>query len=285
MHVKDNTQNPVNSNRNCKTDDTDLSAQSIRSYLNEEYKNLDIKVYKTLTSTNTVLKEMAADGASEGTVLVAESQTFGRGRMGRNFYSPSDTGIYFSILLRPDIPVEESLFLTTAAAVAIAKSIESVKNCKASIKWVNDIYIDGRKVCGILTEGSINSQTNRLNYAVVGMGINVCPPKDGFPEEIENLAGAVFTRKENSADKRSILIAEILNLFMDYYKNLSSKCFFEEYKNRSFLLGEDIYVIQNEQYIPAKAIDIDKKCQLIVEFKDGTTQALSSGEVSIRLNR
>lgn len=260
-----------------------ISVHSIRTYLNEKNKNLNIKVYKSISSTNTVLKEMAEDGAPEGTVLVAECQTSGRGRLGRNFHSPSDTGIYFSILLRPTMPANESLFLTTAAAVAIAKSIESLKDCKADIKWVNDVYIDDKKVCGILTEGAFNVETSSLDYAIVGMGINICPPKGGFPEEIKSIAGSVFTRDENSVNSRSRLVAEVINLFMEYYEGLSERKFFEEYKKRSFLLGRNIYVVDKDNYLPAKAIDIDNDCHLIVEFPDGTRKELSSGEVSIKL--
>lgn len=253
--------------------------------IHDNLKNLDIKVYKSITSTNTVLKEMAASGAPEGTVLIAETQTEGRGRMGRNFYSPSDTGIYLSILLRPTIPAKDSLFLTTAAAVAVAKSIETIKDCNADIKWVNDIYIDNKKVCGILTEGSINTQNGGLDYAVVGIGINVCPPEEGFPSQLENIAGSIFTREEISTDKKRLLIEELLSLFIHYYKAMPDRIFFEEYKKRSFLLGKKIYVIRNDKHIPAKAMDIDDECHLIVKYDNGATESLSSGEVSIKLNQ
>lgn len=260
-----------------------LSFQSIRKYLNSQYKDLDIKVYKSISSTNTVLKEFAAAGAPEGTVLVAECQTSGRGRFGRNFHSPSDTGIYFSILLRPSMPANESLFLTTSAAVAVAKSIESVSDCKADIKWVNDVYINDKKVCGILTEGSFNVETGKLDYAIVGIGINVCPPKNGFPEDIKDVAGSVFTREEDSVDSRSKLVAEVLNIFMDYYAHFSEKKFYKEYKERSFLLGREIYVVEGDKTTPATALDLDNECHLIVKFQDGTIKELSSGEVSIKI--
>ena len=119
--------------------------------------------------------------------------------------------------LRPDLPANDSLFLTTSAAVAVARGIESVKECKAGIKWVNDIFIDGLKVCGILTEGAFNMENGGLDYAIVGIGINVLPPEGGFPEELKNIAGAIFTRDEDTTNVRSVLVANVLNYFMEYY--------------------------------------------------------------------
>ena len=131
-----------------------LSSYSIKQHLKNPH--LDISVFSSVTSTNTILKEMAEQGAKEGTVIIAEEQTAGRGRTGKQFYSPKGTGIYISILLRPDIPAEESLFLTTSAAVATARAIEDVSDKRALIKWVNDIYLEDKKTCGILTEGAFN---------------------------------------------------------------------------------------------------------------------------------
>lgn len=257
-----------------------LSSFSIKQHLNSE---LDIHVHQTVSSTNTVLKEMAEQGAPEGTVVIAEEQTAGKGRMGKSFYSPSKTGIYISILLRPTISAEESLFLTTSAAVATAKAIEDVSEKTALIKWVNDIYMDNKKVCGILTEGAFNVETNQLDYAIVGIGINICFPKDGFPKEIENIATAVFDKETDSTNKRSILIAHLLDYFMEYYKDFHSKKYVKEYIQRSLILGKEINIIDGNQTLPATAMEIDNKCRLKVLLKDGSTRWLSSGEVSIRV--
>lgn len=258
-----------------------LNKHSIGEYLKYP---LDIHVYQSITSTNTVLKEMAENGAPEGTVLVANEQTLGRGRLGRKFASPSGTGIYFSILLRPDIPAGESLFLTTSAAVAVARAIESVSDRKAKIKWVNDVYIDDKKVCGILTEATFNMETANLNYAVVGIGINVCFPENGFSKEINEIATAIFDNKSDSINKRSKLLANVLNNFMDYYNSFDSKSYLEEYKNRSVLIGRKIMVVDKGGNKSATAISIDDDCHLLVRFDDGTEKLLSSGEVSIRLS-
>ena len=257
-----------------------ISSFSINQHLNSK---LNINVYPIVSSTNTVLKEMAEQGAPEGTVVIAEEQNAGKGRMGKTFYSPSKTGIYVSILLRPTISAEESLFLTTSAAVATAKAIEDVSDKTADIKWVNDVYIDNKKVCGILTEGAFNVETNHLDYAIVGIGVNVRFPEGGFPKEIENIATAVFDKQTDSTNKRSILIAHLLDYFMEYYKNFNSKKYVAEYIERSMILGREINIIDGDKTIPATAVEIDKKCRLKVQLKDGSTRWLSSGEVSIRV--
>lgn len=258
-----------------------LSAQSIGQFLNID---LDILVEKCVTSTNIVLKEKAEQGARHGTVLIAEEQTLGKGRMGKNFYSPYGTGIYLSILLRPDIPAQEALFLTTSAAVATAKAIEDVSEKKADIKWVNDIYIENKKVCGILTEAAFNIETGKLDYAIVGIGINVCYPKEGFPLEIDKVATAVFDKDSDSINKRSLLIANLLNYFMDYYNNFNEKKYVSEYIDRSMLIGKEITIIDGQNSRDAIAVKIDNQCRLKVKFDDGTEKWLNSGEVSIKVS-
>ncbi len=260
-----------------------LSSYSIKQHLKNPH--LDISVFSSVTSTNTILKEMAEQGAKEGTVIIAEEQTAGRGRTGKQFYSPKGTGIYISILLRPDIPAEESLFLTTSAAVATARAIEDVSDKRALIKWVNDIYLEDKKTCGILTEGAFNVETGKLDYAIVGIGINVCIPDGGFPDNIKDIATAIFDKQTDSINKRSILIANLLDYFMEYYKDFKSKSYVKEYIERSMIIGKTITVIEGSKTSIAKAIDIDKNCRLKVQFEDGTTKWLSSGEVSTKIHK
>lgn len=260
-----------------------LSSYSIKQHLKNPH--LDISVFSSVTSTNTILKEMAEQGAKEGTVIIAEEQTAGRGRTGKQFYSPKGTGIYISILLRPDIPAEESLFLTTSAAVATARAIEDVSDKRALIKWVNDIYLEDKKNCGILTEGAFNVETGKLDYAIVGIGINVCIPDGGFPDNIKDIATAIFDKQTDSINKRSILIANLLDYFMEYYKDFKSKSYVKEYIERSMIIGKTITVIEGSKTSVAKAIDIDKNCRLKVQFEDGTTKWLSSGEVSTKIHK
>ena len=258
-----------------------LSSFSIKQHMHSD---LNITVYPSVSSTNTFLKELAEQGADEGTVIIAQEQTAGRGRTGKSFYSPANTGLYISILLRPDIPAEEALFLTTSTAVAVSKAIEDICNKKVQIKWVNDVFIDNKKVCGILTEASFNIETSKLDYAIVGIGINVCFPEGGFPKDIDNIATAIFDTNTDSINKRSILVGHLLDYFMDYYKDFHSKSYVKEYIDRSLLIGKKINIIDGTKIIPAKALKIDNLCRLKVEMEDGSTKWLSSGEVSIKLN-
>ena len=257
-----------------------ISEESIRPHLKGAAESFTIEVRQQVTSTNTLAKEMAAKGAGEGTVLIATMQTEGRGRMGRTFYSPKSSGIYFSIILRPKVSLEDSLLITTVTAVAVAQAMETVAKVKAGIKWVNDIYIGEKKVCGILTEASINFESGSLEYAIVGIGINV-ETKD-FPEEIKHIAGALFEEKPTDSPITSILVAEVLNNMAVYMNNITDPQYLEAYRNRSFLINRDIVVLKGKDTMNAKAIGIDEKARLIVEYEDGRTEALNSGEVSVR---
>lgn len=259
-----------------------VSAESILPYLKGKAKNFALQVHQSVTSTNTIAKEMAADGASEGTVIIAREQTEGRGRMGRTFYSPGVTGIYFSIILRPKLSIEDSLRITTACAVAVSKAIEQIAGVEAKIKWVNDIFVNDKKVCGILTEASLNFENGGLEYAVVGIGLNIVT--QDFPDELKSIAGSIFKDKPEDTPVTSILVAEILNNIADTMDTLIDDKHLEEYRNRSFLIGKHILVLKGGNAIPAKAIAIDDKARLVVEYEDKSVEPLSSGEVSIRPN-
>ena len=257
-----------------------VSAESISPYLKGRAKTFLLDVHHTITSTNTVAKERAGQGAPEGTVVVAREQTEGRGRLGRSFYSPNGSGIYFSIILRPKLSIEDSLKITTAAAVAVARAIDTLAGVEAKIKWVNDIFVHDKKVCGILTEASLNFENGGLEYAVVGIGINIST--QDFPKEIEAIAGSIFSQKPGDTPISSVLVAEVLNNIAEAMDSLTDCKYLEEYRRRSFLLGKNILVIKGGQTIPAKAITIDDNARLVVEYDDHTREALSSGEVSIR---
>lgn len=260
-----------------------LSKAGIMPFLNEKTKNNTIiDIRQTVTSTNTVLKEIALNGGKQGYVLIAQEQTAGKGRLGRSFYSPNNTGIYMSILLRPKITVEDSLLITTSAAVAVSRAVEKLCSKEAKIKWVNDVFVDGRKICGILTESSLDFESGRLEYAVVGIGVNISKPENDFPDDIKNTAGGFLDNVKGNV--RCKLIAEIINEFANQMENLSSRYYLDEYKRRSFLIGKNIIVIKPNSKIKAKAIDIDNKARLVVEYADKSIEHLSSGEVSIRLD-
>lgn len=258
-----------------------LTAAGLKAHITHPEK-WQIRIFESLPSTNTTLKEMAFQGAPEGTIIIAEEQTAGRGRMNRTFYSPSGTGVYMSILLRPTFSASQSLLITTAAAVAVAESIEEVTGLDAAIKWVNDIYLNDRKTCGILTEASFNMETSRLAYAVLGIGINMRTPAGGFPGELKPIVTSVFENCVYSPEKRDRIVAGIINRFGGFYENLTNKSFIDGYRNRSWLKGKEVNVISGDNRVPATAGDIDDDFRLQVRYPDGTEEFIGSGEVSVK---
>ncbi|NLI54746.1 MAG: biotin--[acetyl-CoA-carboxylase] ligase [Clostridiales bacterium] len=258
-----------------------LSESGIRRYLTGEAKSLSLHVYDEVDSTNLVLRKLANEGAPEGTVVVAAEQTGGRGRKGRSFFSPLGTGVYVSLLLKPRIAPDDATLITTTAAVAVCGAAEALSGRKAEIKWVNDVFMDGKKICGILTEGSFDMESGQFEYAVLGTGINVYAPEGGFPEEIRNIAGSVLSA--SAPDAKNRMIAEYLNRFLPLYRDLGGAETIAEYRRRSFVIGRDVTVLAGDRATPARALDVDKRCRLVVEYPDGARETLSSGEISIRL--
>lgn len=258
-----------------------MSTEMLNKYLSDNDR-LKIDVREEVTSTNTMLKELAEHGEAEGYVLVAESQTAGKGRLGRRFHSPIGTGVYFSILLRPRCSAESSLYITTAAAVAVCRAIEKLTAEKPQIKWVNDIYLNERKICGILTEAAIDRDSRGLKWAVLGIGINITEPDGGFPADIENIAGALF-REKCSAETRAQLIAGVVDSFFEIYGdgNISSGDFIEDYRSRSFLTGRDIVFSMGNSTYSGTVIGISDEAHLVVKLDSGEEKVFSAGEVSI----
>ena len=257
-----------------------LTVNGIRKYLDENGRRLRPEVFVTVDSTNSVCMKKAAHGEEEGYTAIAGAQTAGRGRKGRGFFSPADTGIYLSILLKPvSYPGTQVLRLTTMAAVAVCEAIEKLSGRNAQIKWVNDVYIDGRKVCGILSEASYRLEDGILDCVIVGIGVNAYEPKGGFPPEIAGRAGCVFDRQ--TAGKRSELAAWILNRFMAYYCSDSTDGHVSSYRERSMVIGRDIEISKNDTVRKAHVLDLDDNCGLIVRFEDGSEGTINSGEVSI----
>ncbi len=240
-----------------------------------------IRVFKTLPSTNTTAKEMASLGAPEGTVCIAETQTKGRGRMDRVFFSPAQTGLYMSIILRPEIQPADALLITTLAAVSVAETIESLTGEEAKIKWVNDVYYHEKKVCGILTEAAFCADTKALDYVVLGIGVNIYNAPDGFPTEIESIAGAIFPTPVPYA--RSKIAAGILNRFFEGYKTITTKPHLNAYQEKSILTGKSVTVYRGNEIFRGKVLNISDDFSLEIELPDGQTTRLSSGEVSIKM--
>jgi len=259
-----------------------LTVRGISSHLNDNCKNLRPEVFVRVDSTNTRCIEKAEEGESEGYVAVAGTQSAGRGRRGKAFFSPAESGIYMSILLRPvGLTENQVLHFTTMAAAAVSEAIEDVSGKKAEIKWVNDVFIDGKKVCGILSEASYGINTAKLEYVIVGIGINAYEPAGGFPSSISDIAGCVFD--EPSAGLKNRLAAEVLNRFMAYYEHLPETPYSDEYIKRSMVTGKDITVHKGKEMIRAHVLGIDEEFGLKVRYEDGSVEVLRSGEISIRI--
>lgn len=265
----------------CLASDTDiLSWQGVRKYLSSICGALTLDVLPSARSTNAVAREKAAEGAAEGYTVIANEQTDGRGRQGRKFYSPAGSGIYLSLLLRPkNCSPDQAVRFTTMAAVAACEAAEEISGERAEIKWVNDIYMRGKKVSGILTEASFSLETGCLDYAVLGVGFNVYMPEDGFPSELADTAGAVFARRQNDGKNR--LTAEFLNRFMQYYTAQDMASYGKQYRERSMVIGKKINVISPNGCKNGTALDVDQDCRLIVRYENGMVERLSSGEISI----
>ena len=247
-------------------DDGRLTAAAVAAHLHTG--GLALTALQSTDSTNTRVRALAEDGAPEGTGVVAAAQTAGRGRSG------------MSILLRPALAMGDSLLITTAAAVAVARAIERVAGCETKIKWVNDVYVDERKVCGILTEGALDLENGGLRYAILGIGINICPPEGGFPPELAGIAGAL--RKADGEALRAPLAAAVLDEFFALYPHLTEKSFYDDYVSRSLLTGRQIEVLRGGTRIPATALGIDRDFHLHVVYPDGSREDLAAGEVSTR---
>lgn len=236
--------------------------------------------FNTIDSTNDRAKTMAAQGAPHGTVLIAGHQTKGRGRMGRSFSSPEGMGIYLSVILRPACRAEQLMHLTCAAGVAMCNAVEAATGYRPGMKWINDLVANGKKLGGILTELSVDPKSGMVQYAIIGIGINCSQTQADFPADIRDIAISLESVTGQKVEP-AVLAAAMLRCLQKL--DLAAK---EEilaaYKKDCITLGKEIVVLQNEEKRYGIAIGIDKDGSLLVTFRDGTTQAVNSGEVSIR---
>ena len=245
----------------------------IRKYLAPFVGDIKIETVDIIDSTNDEMKRRAERGEGELSLLVAEEQTKGRGTKGRSFFSPDGTGIYMSLLLRPAYTPEECTLLTTMAAVSSARAIERVVGVKPQIKWVNDIYLDGKKVGGILTQAHLSKDCRDVLWAVVGIGINISEPEGGFPDELRSIAASLG---KNDGSIKNRLIGEIVNEFVLYYRKLTEKEFIAEYSQRLLGLGEEITVSAGGEEYSGTVIGIDGMCRLKIRLPDGEERVLGS---------
>ncbi|MGL6130516.1 MAG: biotin--[acetyl-CoA-carboxylase] ligase [Fusobacteriaceae bacterium] len=256
-----------------------LSEEKINLFLEEKGKIEKIHIFKEIDSTNNEAKKMAINGATHGTVVLAEKQTKGRGRRGnKEFYSPANSGIYMSVILRPNLSMEDITLITTATSVAICRAIENLLKLNPKIKWINDIYLNDKKVCGILTEGVTDFETGTIETVILGVGINF--NTDDFPEEIKEKAGSLTNQKIPKVS-RNRLIAEILKEIFKIMETIQDRKYLAEYREKSWIIGDMIEVITSEERYRAKAIDIMDDGALQIEREDGRVENLISGEISI----
>lgn len=256
---------------------------TILAYLPPDFPWKDrIHWFETIDSTNTRAKQMASQGAPHGTVLIADSQTGGRGRLGRSFHSPAGSGIYLSLILRPQCHSAELMHLTCATGVAMCNAIESACCLRPGIKWTNDLVCNKRKLGGILTELSLDSSGN-VAYAVVGIGINCCQKAEDFPEDISRIATSLSIETNRPTDRLSV-IAAMLSALAQMSENLLSRkeAIMTRYRKDCITVGQDISLVAGDDIRHGTAVGIDSEGALLVRFADGHTEAVSSGEVSVR---
>lgn len=257
-----------------------LCEQGVRRYLGSDGVQIDLTVLPSVDSTNTWVKDRAALGAPEGCAVVAGEQTAGRGRRGRSFYSPKDTGVYVSLLLRPrHCAVSRATGFTAMAAVAMCEAIEAVSGEAAQIKWVNDVFVRGKKVCGILTEASLGMESGEVESVVLGAGVNLYPPQAGFPAELAPTAGAVLDDVRSDAKNR--LAGEFIRRMLTLYSAPDLSGYVEKYRARSLVIGKTVTLLPEDR--PAFVCGIDDACHLQVRYDDGKTASLSYGEIQVRL--
>lgn len=247
-----------------------VSAQDVKSLLKYD---LDVSYFESIDSTNTYCKRLLADGKGGEFLVIANNQTAGRGRQGKSFYSPSETGIYFSLVIRPDTSLQNAVTATTAASVAVCKAIEKLTDLKPKIKWVNDVYLNGKKVCGILTEATTDFESGIVDSVIIGIGINISTTK--FPGDVEG-AGCL-----DVDINRSALIAETVNELMNIAGG-DYASFIEYYRSHSMVIGEKIKFIQNGKTTFATALAIDERGGLEVGLESGEKTVLRSGEITVR---
>lgn len=251
-----------------------LSEGAVRAFLPPKNRDIPLIVLQEVDSTNTYAKKLAADGAPDGTTVIAVTQTAGRGRRGNSFYSPPKSGLYMTVVLRPEMHKAETDTFTICAGCAVCRAVEELTSARPLIKWVNDVYLEGKKICGILSEATVDFESGQLDSVVTGIGINIST--EDFPDGLEKKAGSI--RADIPRAKLAAAVWRELNFCLDRPREEN----IAEYKSKSLVLGKQVSFVKNGVPHTANAIDIDEKGRLIVSF-EGKTDALDSGEVSVKL--
>ena len=258
-----------------------MTEAEIKSIMHTDWVAKEVLYFDTIDSTNTKAQELAEKGYPSGTLVVADKQESGKGRRGRSWVSPSGTGIFMTLMIKPDINPNNASMLTLVAALAVAKAITSVTGEEAMIKWPNDIVVNGKKVCGILTE--MNAQFDYINHIVVGIGINV--HNESFPEEISQMASSLMIEAGGKRFHRAQIIAETMSYFEQYYdtflKTQDLSALVREYDKLLVNRNKSVRVLDPKEPFDGKAMGITPKGELIVDTWE-SRKLVSSGEVSVR---
>ena len=258
-----------------------MTEAEIKSLMHTDWVAKEVLYFDTIDSTNIKAQELAEIGYPSGTLVVADKQESGKGRRGRSWVSPSGTGIFMTLMIKPDINPNNASMLTLVAALAVAKAITSVTGEEAMIKWPNDIVVNGKKVCGILTE--MNAQFDYINHIVVGIGINV--HNESFPEEISQMASSLMIEAGGKRFHRAQIIAETMSYFEQYYdtflKTQDLSALVREYDELLVNRNKSVRVLDPKEPFDGKAMGITPKGELIVDTWE-SRKLVSSGEVSVR---
>lgn len=248
----------------------------------QKHKSPDIICFDSVSSTNTFLKKYVLENKDvpEFTLVTAKSQTGGRGRGEKKFFSPQGSGIYMSLLLRPETSLSDALHITAMAGTAVSEALDSVCSAETRIKWVNDIIVGGKKAGGILCEGILGGAG--YSAVIVGIGVNITPPKEGFGD-LDNIACAVLEENKDE-DLIPRLIARITDNICEMYADFGNLSFRDEYIKRQYLTGRKINVVTKDGTTPATALGLDPSLRLIVRYEDGSEGILDSGEVSTEIS-
>ena len=259
-----------------------LSEGDLFAYLPEARRSL-VRCFDLIDSTNSYLKREAANGAPDGLCAVANEQTSGRGRSGRSFFSAADCGVYLSMLLRPRCLPQKTMTLTAHAAVAVCEAISRACGVETEIKWTNDIVLNGRKLCGILTEITMEGETRLVDSVVIGIGVNANYMPEDFPEALRPVAGSVFSESGVRVDRARLASEIILALDrMAVAWEKDPRAYLNAYRNRCITAGKNVRVLRGDSARNAFALGITDDFALRVRYEDGTEEILNSGEVSVR---
>lgn len=256
-----------------------LNQEQIQSKLDHD---MTVITYASIGSTNSEAKRLLETQLSGNFLVVSDEQTAGRGRHGRFFYSPEKTGLYMSLALQHISSEVDAALLTTAAAVAVCQSIEHMTSLSPKIKWVNDIFLNGRKICGILTEGIMNFETQSVESIILGIGINISVDREQLPDDLKNKVGGLSNHSSGTINRNDLTVS-IIDNFLAIYQDINSREFLEDYRERCFVLGKTITFKQKQEQIRAIAEGIDDDGGLIVRLQDGSYKTLSYGEISIQM--